>query len=128
MIRLKKKAARNLDGIFDQLAVHAISLPSRNELAGYLKSHPELANRLGDICSKVRAWFGSNVELTLELYVDPEVGDRYVALYVRQEMYTTNLMDRIVQVSAELHPILESVTGYLLVTTDFARPRGANGI
>jgi hypothetical protein len=109
--------------ILKQLSSYGIQIPRRNEVLGYLAQHIQLGRLLPEVCAQVRQAFGSNVELSLELYRDPEIDDRYLTLYVRQQAYDTEIMDRIETVSRQFNGRLERVAGYLLLTTDFHRPR-----
>ena len=109
--------------ILKQFSIYAVQIPKRNEVLGYLTEHRQLGRLLPEVCSQVRRAFGPNVELSLELYRDPEVDDRYLTLYVRQQAYDTEIMDRIETVSRQFNGRLEKISGYLLLTTDFHRPR-----
>ena len=109
--------------ILKQFSNCGIQIPKRNEVLGYLAEHRQLSRLLPGICAQVRRVFGPNVELSLELYRDPEVDDRYLTLYVRQQAYDTEIMDRIETVSRQFNGRLEKISGYLLLTTDFHRPR-----
>ena len=86
-----------------------------------------LVKLLPAVCCKARHLFGSDNELSLELYKDPEFEDRYLTLYMRQEEYLPDTMDRIEAVRRQFDEALENVSGQLLITTDFRRPRGPNG-
>jgi hypothetical protein len=114
--------------VLKQVTNLGILLPHREGVAAYLLEHAGLANMLVELCTKVRAAFESQAELSLKRYDDPELEDQYLTLYVRQEKYSKDMIDRIEAVSADLHEQLASVSGYFLITTDFARPRGANGV
>jgi hypothetical protein len=76
----------------------------------------------------VRQELGAEVELSLELYQDPEIDDRYLSLYVREREYRPDLMARIEVVRERVNPMLDDVPGDFLVTTDFRGPRGRNGV
>jgi hypothetical protein len=117
-----EKVVANRHDILDQLCSHDVLLSRRHDLEAYLVEYPDLASILGDVCEKVRAAFGSATELSLELYRDPEIDDRYLTLYLRQESYSSDFIDRIDAVCAEFHSRLETAEGYFLVTTDFRRP------
>ena len=94
------------------------------EVEEYLANHADLGSALEEICTAVRAEFGAGTELSLVLYQDPEVQDRYLPLCVRQHQYTPNIMDRIEAVANPFMAMLDSLSGHLLITTDFHRPRG----
>ncbi len=126
MNQLEKAVARfsNAGDILNHLAEHDILLPQRDDLEAYLAMHPDLSGLLDEMCTKVRVAIGSTAELSLEKYSDPEIDDSYLTLYVRQESYPPDIIDRIDAVCADFHRRLEVVSGYFLVTTDFRRPRG----
>ena len=130
MNQLEKPVAevQNASDILDQLAASNLALPERDAVEAYLGKHPDLACLLGDMCKKVQTAFGPTAELSLEIYIDPEIDDRYLTLCVRQDAYAADIIDRIDAVSAGFHASLETVSGDFLVTTDFRRPRGAHGL
>jgi len=130
MNQLEKPVAefQNADAVLQQLNAQGILLPKRDELETYLDRHAELASLLDDMCKQARAAFGRTAELSLEVYNDPEIVDRYLTLYVRQDSYPSDIIDRIDAVCAGFHRSLESASGYFLVTTDFRRPRGADAL
>jgi hypothetical protein len=110
------------------LAEHRIVLPNAREVDSYLAGHRQLARLLPDICAKAREMLGPHVELSLELYKDPEIDDVYLTLYVRLEKYETDILDRIQAIGDQVNPRLEEATGYLLLATDFSRPRGSHAV
>jgi hypothetical protein len=112
----------------DRLTTFNVLVTGRDEIAGYLTHHSDLEMLLEGICSKVREVFGPDAELALELYKDPEIDDRYLTLYVRQEKYQPGIIDRIEAVASQFMTQLETASGYLLITTDFRRPRGSDAI
>jgi hypothetical protein len=106
------------------LATLKINTKRTNEVEEYLTKHADLGSALEEICAAVRAEFGPEAELSLEIYSDPEVQDRYLALCVRQQKYTSDIMDRIEAVAEPFMATLDNLSGQLLITTDFHRPRG----
>jgi len=111
-----------------QLSSEKIEIPKRQEVLAYLTSYKQLAKLVPAICAQIRRAFGPEAELSLELYRDPEIDDRYLTLYVRQDSYDLQIMERIEAESRQFNARLEQVSGYLLLTTDFHRPRRNNGI
>jgi hypothetical protein len=105
-----------------------ILIPRRKELEQYLSRHTRLARIIPQVCAAARETFGPEVELSLELYKDPEIDDRYATLYVRQEQYDPSIMERINAVNSRFDEELSDVSGYLLITTDFRRPGGRNAV
>jgi hypothetical protein len=104
-----------------------VVIPKQKEVADYLADNGGLARLLPDICRDVRAAFGPKVELSLQLYRDPEIDDRYLTLYVRQEKYDQDILKQIEAVSKAFDDRLQEAPGYFLLATDFRRPeRGRN--
>jgi len=111
-----------------ELSLHQVVVPHPDEVTGYVQCYPQMGNGLPSLCATVRQELGADVELSLELYQDPEIDDRYLSLYVREREYRPDLMARIEAVRERVNPKLDDVPGDFLVTTDFRRPRGQNGI
>ncbi len=106
----------------DHLRLDGIALPSPHEVHGYLLRHPNIMEILLPVCETARDEFSANTHLSLEVYHDPEIRDEYLTLYVRQENYDQDFMDRIDKISASFEAELAEKTGWLLVTTDFRHP------
>jgi hypothetical protein len=111
-----------------QIGAQGILLPRRDELLVYLRRHRDLAALLPDICGQVVHEFGLNYELSLELYKDPEIDDRYLTLYVRSATFDARVMDQIEAACSRYDERLGRVSGYLLITTDFKRSRGNHAV
>jgi hypothetical protein len=106
------------------LASFNVELPNRDEVEEYAANHSDLAALLAGICARLRSAFGPSVELSLELYRDPEQQEQYLALFVRQEKFEAGILNQIESVSRPFMSQLEAASGHLLITTDFRRPRG----
>ncbi len=106
-----------------QLAASSVVMPQPRAVAAYLSTHRRLAQLAPKVCALVRDTLGPSVELSLELYGDPEIDDRYLTLYARQERYDADLREQVEALRIKTNPQLERVSGYLLLRTDFRRPR-----
>ena len=102
--------------------------PNRQQVRKYLEEHPGLSAIVARLCERSRQEFGPQAELSLELYRDPEIEDRYLTLYVRQDSYPVDLIDQIERVSRPFRRPLARLSGHVLLATDFSRPRGSNGV
>jgi hypothetical protein len=114
--------------VFRRLAERRIVVPNPQEVALYLLAHGDLAELLPPICAEIREALGNEVQLSLELYQDPEIDDRYLSLYARKEKYERDILDSLQAVSDRFNDRLADVSGYFLLTTDFSRPRGGHVI
>jgi hypothetical protein len=104
-------------------SVQRVLNPHPGEVTVYLGSHPDLAAAVPSVCAQARQEFGEEAELTLEVYRDPEIDDRYLTLQVWLPSYGETTLAKIDQVSQSFEEALCRASGYLLGTTDFAPPR-----
>lgn len=105
-----------------------VAVPNQQAVECYLADHAALQALLPLICERVRAEFGGDAELSLELYRDPEVEDRYLTLYVRQDQYEANIVERLDQLSEQFADELDRCTGDLLLTADLSPRRSQHGV
>ncbi|HMF15354.1 MAG TPA: hypothetical protein VKE94_23730 [Gemmataceae bacterium] len=112
----------------DSSLEEGLLVPDRKAVRAYLRRHRDLAAHLPAVRDAAREEFGSEAELTLDLYQDPDRRDRYLTLYVRLDSYDRETMARIDRLSTHFEPRLARASGYLLLTTDFRPPRSANGV
>jgi hypothetical protein len=73
-------------------------------------------------CYRTEEIFGHNSQISLELYHDPEIHDEYLTIFVRQEEYEPDIIDKIDAICREYEQGLAGIDGYLLVNTDFQPP------
>ncbi len=114
--------------LLPRLADLGIAVPDPDKVRAYLNDHSQLAHLLPDICAEVRQALGHAVELSLEVYKDPEIDDRLINLYVRQDKYDRDFLDHLESISANFNDRFEEVPGYFLLTTDFTGPRGSHAV
>jgi hypothetical protein len=103
-------------------------IPDRDDVSRYLAKFLDLGQVLPALSAEARRTFGPDVELSLEVYHDPEIVDEYLALYVRQDNYEAGFLDRIDAVNRKFDDVLEQASGWLSLTTDFHRRRGAHAV
>ena len=94
-----------------------------SEVQGYLADHPEMLASVHRGCRAAGERLGDRAQLSLELFRDPEADDQYLTLYVRQARYEPDLLDRIEDLTAQLHEEAPDAAESLLITTDFQPPR-----
>jgi hypothetical protein len=117
-----------LQELFKALAAQRIFLQEPDEIRGYLGEHPDLGRFLPVVCARTRQEFGNEVELSLAVYGDPEIEDHYLTLYVRQPVYSPDILARIRSIRGSFEEEVDDSSGWLLVTTDFRTPRCAHAI
>jgi hypothetical protein len=126
--RLENGQPQGLSDIFRDLAADRVLVPNAQEVEDYLAVHPQLALMLPSIGAEVRQTLGPDVELSLELYKDPEIDDRYLTMYVRKEKYESDILDRLEGIRDRFNAKLAEIPGYFLLTTDFSLPRGSHAV
>ena len=84
--------------------------------------HPDMLEMLPSICEAVANEFLRDAQLSLEIYSDPEIDDRYLTIYVRQKGYTEQILERISRVRAGFSRKLAEKRGRIFITTDFGDP------
>jgi hypothetical protein len=109
--------------VMDVLKSMQVKISQFSAVGDYLLAHRDISCLLPPVCSKLTKLFGEDTLLSLEVYSDPEIHDEYLTLYVRQSEYKEGLLDRIDEAMAEFEPMLTSISGWLLVTTDFHPPK-----
>lgn len=94
----------------------------------YLAMHSAVADLVPFVCKLTRERMGSDVELSLEVYSDPEINYEYLTLCVRLQQYDRHILDVLRAIRAQYSNELIGKRGRLLVTTDFDNPRKGHGV
>ena len=104
----------------ENAGVRIVDAPS---VATYLACHPDIAAIATDVCRRVVQEFGGASQVSLELYRDPETPDRFLAVFVRQTDYQSDILNRTIAIMEEFGDRLANASGWIQVTTDFQPPR-----
>ncbi len=107
----------------NQLFGKRIIISKPAQIRGYLLRYPDMVDLLVLVCETALEKFGISTYYSLELYRDPEIDDEYLTLYVRQENYSPNILNRIEAIMAEVASEFVGKSGWILVTTDFQPAR-----
>ena len=75
--------------------------PHPKEVIDYLVKHRDLYDITLLACLLAENTFGNNSQISLKLYHDPEISDEYLTLYIRQEDYDPEIIDKIDAISQE---------------------------
>ena len=122
--------AAPVESLLREVRAEGIRIPHPAEVSGYVERFSDLMQVIRKGCELAALEFTPGAALSLELYVDPEIDDRYLSLYVRQAAYEPDVMERIERVQAEADAYLDDAAlddsvGWFLITTDF-QPQGEN--
>ena len=76
------------------------------------------------IVARTRQEFGTEAQLIMSVYRDPEIDDHYLQLCVRLPQDAPVLLDRLLRVCEPFEDVLaEIATGWFQVTTDHRPPQ-----
>jgi hypothetical protein len=99
-----------------------VNLPNPIEIKNYLIEFPDLINVLICICVHTTIEFKTNTQFSLELFKDREFDDHYLSLYVRQNTYSKNIMERLEKLWLNFESEIAKSKGWINITTDFRSP------
>ncbi|MCL4543010.1 MAG: hypothetical protein M1118_00180 [Chloroflexi bacterium] len=112
-----------VEGTFRQFEQLRIVLPQLAEVRAYVTDHPDVLTAVIRGAQAARDQFEADVDLSLEVYHDPEVDDAYLTLYVRSTDYGDDFFEALERVDSAYEADLAKKSGWFLVTTDLRPPR-----
>lgn len=99
-----------------------VRVPDPRSVRKYLSMYVDIADLTEVLFYSALDRFGSNSQLSLELYQSREYDDEYLKICVRQSPYEKDLIDQIEELSALFDELLCRVSGWVQITTDFRPP------
>jgi len=122
---LQKDAERNIKiaQTLNLAQKDRVVVPRPDEVRSYLQNYPDIIDIIPSLCKKARKEFVLPTQLSLELYRDPEIEYEYLTLYVRQQNYATDILDKIDAISAEFDQAIAGKAGWLIMATDLCSPQ-----
>jgi hypothetical protein len=109
----------DIENALEWLQGEQVKLIKTDVIREYMRLHSDMVSAVDIIASLVRNRFGTDVELLLDVYDDPEIDDEYLRLRIRTTDYNSEFMNLIDTVDELVGPIVQHATGRLLLTTDF---------
>jgi hypothetical protein len=111
-----------IESLLQRLRGRGIKIPRPDEVRDYLTHYPDVIGLTEKVCEMTRAEFDGSAELSLELYVDPEIDDPHLTLYVQQEVHDKSTWDGIERIREGYEDEIAGLLGWLHVTADFRAP------
>ncbi len=108
--------------LLDCLSQNTILIPQRSKVRDYLISHLDLAGKIPAICLLAKKRFKTEAQLSLEMYVDPEIDDGHLKLYIRPDEFTKEIFKKIEEVSKVSSSWIMGISGWIHVSTDKVCP------
>src|ERR1017187_4243337 len=106
MIRQDMGFTPAIDGAFRELDRLGVLIPASLDVGTYLSKHPGLSDIVVQATSAARRRLGHTVQLSLEVYRDPEADDCYPTLYVRSAENDKGIFSIIDEISSEYESAL----------------------
>ncbi len=116
-------AASHAESLLERLRLAGICIPRPAEVRDYVTRFPDIIPVVRQASAAAVAEFGAKAEFSLELYVDPEIADLHLMLYVRQEPFDPASWPGFERVQTSYADALAELAGWLRVGPDF---RAAN--
>jgi hypothetical protein len=118
-----KDLTTEVEFLLSTMASDGVVLQDPTSIRNYLHKYSDLVLILLPIYMVVQERLGSETQLTLQLYRDPEIEDEYLTLYARTNNYDQAYIDKVMEISRQVGSLLTDAAGWLLVTTDFRPPQ-----
>ncbi|MDQ1327484.1 MAG: hypothetical protein QG641_765, partial [Candidatus Poribacteria bacterium] len=108
--------SHSIETMLEYLASIQVIAPNPEEVCDYLSHYPDIIELVMLACEETRSRFSLPTQLSLELYRDPEIDDKYLTLYVLQSKYEDNFLDKIEDIRFPYSDELVDKKGYFLLT------------
>lgn len=94
-----------------------------NNIKKYLAEHMDLIEPLyAAIQLIVFENFPGKISLSIKIYEDPEIDDRYLLINVRSDSYDENFIEKLMKTTLEFSTYLSGKSGWIEITSDFSTP------
>jgi hypothetical protein len=111
-----------VEDILRHFRVLRATVISPSNVRDYLYCYPELAELLEYVVRTIYDRFSSDIQLSLEMYQDREMLNENLILYIRQYVYSDDIMKVIKEIRQEYRHKFPEIRGRFLLTTDFHLP------
>jgi predicted RNase H-like HicB family nuclease len=111
-----------IDSLLSDPILSRIEIPEPGKVFSYLLAHSDMINFVELVSKLTVKRFGIGTRFSLEVYEDPEIEDKYLTLYIRQEHYDNRIIHEIKSIQSEYIKELSKLSGWFIITADF-RPR-----
>lgn len=118
--RIAVSITREIDNCLQWLESRGVRLKNIEEIREYFLQFSDMIDATKEIVSAVMARL-HGIQLTLEVYQDPEIDDKHLVLYARRKNYDEDMMRKIRDVRKQFRKYLIDKSGWLHLTTDFQK-------
>jgi hypothetical protein len=106
-----------IDKIIEELD-NKVEINNPKNIRRYLLSSADLIDLLPIAVGIAKKHFPQS-SIVLDVYVDPEIDDSYIVLYIRLSHYDDKFIERLAAAESEMLPLLVNKKGWIQLTTDF---------
>ena len=98
-----------------------VRVKNTDEVKKYLMKFSDIVDLVPKVVNVAKKHF-PEAQLVLDLYLDPEIDDQYLVLYVRLNEYKEDFVERADRAEAEFLNDFVDKRGEIFLTTDFKKP------
>lgn len=99
-----------------------IKVNDKESICDYLNKFPDIIDIIPKAVSATREYF-PDAQIVLDLYIDPEIDDKYLVLYVRLKEYEGSIIELLDKARLEILDELKDKKGWIQITTDYKKAK-----
>ena len=99
-----------------------IKVNNKESICDYLNKFPDIIDIIPKAVSAARVYF-PDAQIVLDLYIDPEIDDKYLVLYVRLKEYEGSIIELLDKARLEILDELKNKKGWIQITTDYKKAK-----
>jgi len=107
----------NFENLVKYLENH-VDIKNPEQVKYYLSLYRELIDLIPIAVEIAKKHFPES-SIVLDVYVDPEINDSYIVLYIRLSQYDDSFVEQLTVAESELLPLLVNKKGWIQLSTDF---------
>lgn len=105
--------------LLERLRLLGVRVPRPAEVRDYVKQFPDVVPVARQACDAAVDEFAGKASLSLELYLDPEIDDPHLTLYVGAVSADAWVWQAIERIEEKYSEALTATAGWLVVMPDF---------
>jgi len=109
----------HIDKIIDKI-YNQVEINNPQCIKRYLYRFTDLIDLLPIAVNIAKKHFPQS-SIVMDVYVDPEINDSYIVLYIRLSQYDNSFIERLAAAESEIFPLLVNKKGWIQLTSDFLR-------
>ncbi len=107
----------HIDKIIDKID-NQVEIKNPQRIRRYLSRFTDLIDLLPIVVNIAKKYFPQS-SIVMDVYIDPEINDSYIVLYIRLSQYDNSFIERLAAAESEILPLLVNKKGWIQLTSDF---------